>query len=188
MEKAILSIVEEVPGWMTVEELEFLANEVERLPYRSVVVEIGTFAGRSTIVLAHTGHVRVITIDNWSGAKTPEVFYPINKEVFISNCLRVGISPMEYTSFYNCESGLYYMDCDSAYAYNFFPDNSIDFWFHDGDHDTVGRDIDNWNRKFKRTAILCGHDFHYGFSVKADVEARMSINEVHGTIWVKRGI
>lgn len=53
-----------VPGWMTLEELTWLAEQASQA---QVVVEVGAWKGRSTMALADHCPGRVYTIDTWSG-------------------------------------------------------------------------------------------------------------------------
>jgi hypothetical protein len=65
----VMSLVEHVEGWMTPGQAATLFDASQRCPEGGTIVEIGSFRGRSTIVLAQgaTAGVDVVAIDPHAG-------------------------------------------------------------------------------------------------------------------------
>lgn len=78
-----LQIAEQIPGWVDRDELTYKANITSRLPENAVIVEIGCFLGRSTVVmagvrkLAGSGMVHVIDPFDGSGDAFSVPFYKL---------------------------------------------------------------------------------------------------------------
>lgn len=123
---------------------------------RMIVLEIGSWKGRSTIVLAgtvqpHDG--RIFAIDTWMGspgvphhecAKKIDIF-----SIFKNNLQTLGL-----------ESFVHPLVMDSFIASKIFAYNVLDLIFIDGDHryERVRQDISLWLPKLRYGGILCGHD------------------------------
>ena len=60
----IVTQVDKVEGWFTKEDMEFLYPYISQLPIGALLVEIGTFNGRSTFYfrLSHS-NIKILTID-----------------------------------------------------------------------------------------------------------------------------
>jgi predicted O-methyltransferase YrrM len=139
----------EIPGWMGLKELTFLAEQAQG---HSKIVELGSYKGKSTRALADNTEGFVLAIDNWQGPTT------------------VNFSPNErgviFSQFYlNCEDlmgeKLFYLTADhmGEIEIDFVPD----MVFIDGNHDylNVKHDIEQWMGKLAKGGLLCGHDADY---------------------------
>ena len=64
-----LAAVDGIEGWLSVDQARLLFDHVRRLPAGATVVEIGSYLGRSTIVLARAAPrgVELVTIDPHAG-------------------------------------------------------------------------------------------------------------------------
>jgi hypothetical protein len=139
---------EKIPGWMTREELEWLYEKAQTM---ESVVEIGSFKGRSTFVLASgcngdKGHV--FAIDPFTGVALGCNPAADGKPTFDDFMRNVGhfphLTPMKMTS-------------QMAAASEFVP-AKVDMVFIDGDHSFTGVQSDLHNWAPRTTKLLCGHD------------------------------
>jgi predicted O-methyltransferase YrrM len=145
--------VEDVPGWLTRSEGTLLFNLAKNCTGRGVIVEIGSWKGKSTIWLAKGSlagkHAKVYAIDPHSGtAEHLRQGKPSTFEEFERNISRAGVaglvSPIVATS--------------EAAASSF--DEPIEMIFIDGDHDyqAVKRDFDLWYPKVVDGGVMAFHD------------------------------
>uniref|UniRef100_A0A6M3KED7 Putative methyltransferase n=1 Tax=viral metagenome TaxID=1070528 RepID=A0A6M3KED7_9ZZZZ len=182
-----------IGGWMAEPELEWLWHIASKLPPNSLVVEIGSWLGRSTgaIALGGAGKLRIVCIDTWKGQ--PDLVdsdHKLAKEIdlkaqFVTHMQYLGLNPTPYAGMPEY-AGLYYLDADSGTAVSEFPDASIDWWFNDGDHLRLGADIDAYKPKFKADCLVTGHDYFCFYeTIQQEIHKRFWINEIHHSIWVK---
>jgi len=153
--------VDSIPGWFDREEADWLAFAVAHCGVNGRFVEVGSFCGRSSFVIASSMGAGgfLWCIDPWlypdirSGilftpgqfqavheSDTPKVVFDKNMQAFKNHYRAiVGMSP---------EAG------------KDVPDR-LEFVFLDGGHDefSVSRDLLLWWGKLRRGGILCGHDY-----------------------------
>jgi Methyltransferase domain len=95
-----LALVRDLPGWLTDAQARRLWNAAARVPGRGQIVEIGSFRGRSTIVLATAAHngVAVTAIDpHLGGDRGPQEFDDApalgdaDHAAFIANLAAAGV-------------------------------------------------------------------------------------------------
>lgn len=155
-----VSGAEALPGWMSREELEWLADTARRCER---IVEVGSWKGRSTKALAlHTPGV-VYAVDHWCGSvdDEPEVKQEIAARgpdglyaEFASNLdaeLRAGkVIPIRAES----REAV-------ALVLNALAGRLADLVFLDGDHafEAVKRDIEDYRPLVRRGGLLAGHDY-----------------------------
>lgn len=132
-----------IDGWMSSEELTWLAEQATQ---HKVIVELGSYKGRSTRVLGdHTPGI-VIAIDDWRGCgegeETPEELYEQFEANLLDLILTDKVIPKK-------------QDHLSLTA-----ETIPDMVFIDGDHScsAVTQDIKNWYSVLKEGGLLCGHD------------------------------
>lgn len=139
---------ERIPGWMTRQELEWLYEKAKTM---ESVVEIGSFKGRSTFVLAsgcNSGIGKVYAIDPFTGVAlkcNPMADGKPTFEDFIKNCGHFkNLTVLKKTSL-------------EAAASEHVP-AEVDMVFIDGDHSYEGlkSDLEIWTAR--TTKLLCGHD------------------------------
>jgi len=182
----IVNAAELVEGWMSREELEWLAYQALT---RRAIVEIGSWKGRSTKALAAATPGFVIAVDHWSGSPGDQTG---------DEAKRVGSEALE-SEFRRNLSRL----IDSGKVIPAVGDSAeivtevgrilaskgqlADMLFIDGSHsyDAVKRDISTYLPLVRAGGLVCGHD--YASSSLAVVKA---VNEslgapayVHGSIW-----
>jgi predicted O-methyltransferase YrrM len=146
-----------VDGWMTVEELSWLA---ETAADRSRIVEIGCWKGRSTKALATATPGRVYAVDHWLGSESERA--GPHKEA-----IEAGADSM-FDQF--CRNLVHEIAAGKVVPIR--QDSELvaktlgatirpDFAFIDGSHvyADVRRDIERWHAVCAPGAILSGHDF-----------------------------
>jgi SAM-dependent methyltransferase len=142
----------------SLKDLEALSTLVEqegiRLGRKPVVVEIGTWAGRSAIVMAE--HAQAVhCIDHWMG-NPHDCLGPIAEKIgkqkaFLTFCRNCGdllfekIFPyygdsLEWARMWRLEADIVFVDASH-------------------EHESVRRDILAWKPHVRPGGILCGHDF-----------------------------
>ncbi len=173
--KGLLDITGDFPR-RDAEALERLVRDA--LKRRLVVVEVGSWKGLSTAVLARTVmrvSGSVFAVDHWQGsegvphhdcAKTTDIFF-----VFRRNLMALGLWPVVHPLVMN-----------SRTASRLFVDGSVDMVFLDADHryTAVKQDIRWWLPKLRGGGILCGHDCegHYdSFSPAAQQHLRAHMDD-----------
>ena len=165
-----------IPGWMSLRELTWLANVAREC---QVIVEFGSYLGRSTRALADNCPGIVYAVDPWNGAYYLEegnVLDTVNTYVmpqFIMN-LEPHVSKGKVIPVRN-------------FSYNLKLPIKVDMVFIDGDHryETVVKDINKALDLLKPGGIIAGHD--YAFStwpgVKKAVDHLLDNVTVEDTIW-----
>src|SRR5690349_13242959 len=132
---------EDIPGWMTKCELTVLEALASCIPSEGILVEVGSYLGRSAWTFAQSVHpsVKVYCIDPW-----PDNLFPKFKE-----------------NVKTCPNIITIQDLSPRMAW----DKNVrpDLVFIDGNHSYphVDEDIKFWSQQLKKNGILCGHDFHY---------------------------
>jgi len=98
---AVMELVADVEGWMSPGQAATLFDAARRCPPSGSIVEIGSFRGRSTIVLASAAPVdaRIVAIDPHAGNdRGPQEFEGFQEEasadhaVFLANLERAGVT------------------------------------------------------------------------------------------------
>ena len=144
------------PGWMSVEELTYLAEAASK---SNIIVEVGSWKGRSTIALAANTPGRVIAVDSFLGDPN---YAPHAEEIesnggwewlydeFQRNLKSAGVAEKVYPIIGNSVKV-----ATSTYT-------KFDMIFIDASHDyeSVKDDIIAWKPLLREGGILCGHDFN----------------------------
>ena len=141
---------EKIQGWMTRPELEWLYEKAKTM---ESIVEIGSYKGRSTYVLASAcnGDIgRVYAIDPFAGValdKNPEANGKPTFDDFMKNCGHFkNLTVVKKTSV-------------EAAALVAIPPK-VEMTFFDGDHsyEAMKEDLKAWVPR--TTKLICGHDFN----------------------------
>lgn len=141
-----VSRAEQILGWMTELELLWLAEQAQR---HKVIVEVGSYLGRSTRALADNTSGIVYAVDDFYGPRDVTVYgreYILDE--FMSNM--AGL-----------EGRLHVIQKDhSKLETSDFPQRP-DMVFIDGEHtaEAVSRDVEFWLENTSPGALLCGHDY-----------------------------
>lgn len=179
----------DIPGWMRRRELEWLSKRARNC---NLIVEIGTWLGRSTYVMGESVNGKVITIDSFIMDGVPldsSLVRNAQKEMtkdpdWIYHCCLKNLSEWiekGKVKVIRGDSKEVIKDLDPIKGL-------VDMVFIDGSHDyaSVKADIINYRPLLKKGGLLCGHDF--SLQVKdAVIELVPSYKLAHGTsIWVGR--
>lgn len=140
-----------INGWMTEEELTYLANAASR---SQIIAEVGSWMGRSTCSLAaNVGSGLVVAVDTWQGSTEHAEWLAEKSEGWL------------FSEFRNNTRGLPVMpislpSLDAAFLLNKSP-MRFDMIFLDASHDydNVKADILAWMPLLAEGGILCGHDY-----------------------------
>lgn len=155
MTNDLLQRAKEITGWMTKSELQWLYDQASKC---NLVIELGTWHGRSTMALRAAE--RVICVDAWS---TPEGLH-------WGPDLMAGGLPFE-VFFYNHKDGIdsgqvvpYVVDMRSRVMVDVLiarHRGAADLVFIDADHSAEGvwREIELAKRLCRPGGIICGHDY-----------------------------
>lgn len=139
-----------VDGWMAYEELEYLARAASK---SGVIVEVGSWKGRSTCALAANAVGWVTAVDTWLGSEEQGVSCDGIMEEFLANTGR-------YSNVELCR-------LESLQAAEKFKREGrmFDLIFLDArhDYDSIYADIVAWRPLLRENGILCGHDYHFAW-------------------------
>lgn len=168
-----MKVWKDVPGWFCDGDARFV-SEICRKIVDGTVVEVGSFAGRSTAVMAPiciANCTELHCIDKWH-IPVPQTDRVRGWRGDMVKVLRAAAAPHRATNLRhvfrrNMKSlglwgALTAHQCDSAVGAGFFTDSSVNFCFIDADHTRMGltRDIDAWWPKILPGAVIAGHDWH----------------------------
>jgi hypothetical protein len=142
-----------------------------------VVCEVGSWAGRSAVIMARAGAKEITCVDTWEGSVNDDGCKaydgsrgsPIN--VFLDNTKGLPIKA-------HCAR--------SPDAASKFKDGEFDIVYIDAEHDyeSVKQDIEAWKPKTKH--ILAGHDYHAFPDVQRAVKDCGLTPHVEGNVWMTR--
>lgn len=164
----------EIKGWMTEQELEWLALEAKK---RHRIVELGSHLGRSTRALGDNTPGKVWAIDHWNG--TDELQYQDGERAQLFERFRENVGDL-------IDRGKVVPVRTDHRQSESLPDIQPDMVFIDGDHSYEGckADILHWKEKLVPGGVLCGHDFEFPEVSKAVTELLPEVRFVPGTnIW-----
>lgn len=142
------------------------------MPY---VCEVGSWAGRSAIIMSEAGARPVMCIDTWEGSKNDKGCQAYDGsrgtplEVFKRNTAKYDIG---------------YAQAESPKAAEMWPDKKFDIVYIDAEHDyeSVMADIKAWKPKAKHW--IAGHDYHSFPDVQRAVKDSGLVPTVEGNVWI----
>lgn len=156
----ILTKVSSIEGWMEPIELLWLVGMASG---RKLIVEIGSWKGRSTKALALASPGTVYAIDHWEGSED-ERYAEQNEAVRIGSDLMLDIFKKNLAP--EIASGkVIPIQADSETAMPLLEKalagRKADMVFVDGDHryEPTKRDIANYRKFLVPGGLLCGHDY-----------------------------
>lgn len=177
-----------IEGWMTLPELEWLSRTASS---RRIIIEIGSWKGRSTKVMALSTPGKVYAIDHWMGSPSET-----GKEH--AEAARIGPEAMYGIFSKNLETEISIgrvipirEDCLEALPILgwLLERHPADMIFIDGDHsyEAVKRDILAYRRFLAPEGILSGHDYEEGGPgvIRAVNELVPGFERGPGSIWFK---
>lgn len=151
---------DQIPGFMDITSLKILEHFATRVPKGGVIVEIGSFAGRSSWTLAKScdPSVTVYCVDSWEDTYLD----PLREHPYMA--ARQTNQTYDFELFLKNTK-----DCPNIVILKgrstevpWPNDKQIDYLFIDGWHESpeVDNDIATWLPRLKPDGILSGHDFH----------------------------
>jgi predicted O-methyltransferase YrrM len=177
----------DVPGWMDPDELDWLAGRAAESP---VVVELGSWKGRSAAALASTCPGAVFCVDWFRGAEGSPCYGEAEqpdgpakvKMQFLANLA----GPIE-------AGKLFLLEMTTRAARPFLgtllaSQGGADFIFVDADHSVqaVMEDLRDYRTLVRPGGILAGHDFHMAGVAFAVREMLPGFERGPGRIWFWR--
>jgi len=167
---------EKIFGWLPTSELRWLRQQAS---IHQKIVEIGSFMGRSTRVLAENTRGTVTAVDTWAGSDEQQHRDILDgkpadwlfKEFKLNMAGLTNVAVMRMLSL------------DAAKA---LVGNTYDMVFIDASHDydNVKADIEAWLPLTAPGGLFCGHDFHSGApGVMRAVAERFPNARVFESIW-----
>lgn len=172
----------EIEGWMTPEELKWLALQASEA---RVIVEIGIWKGRSTAALAaHTPGV-VFAIDHFQGSPTER--YGLQREAL--DPLKVRQAARLALARYQSAGKLFILELEARKAFEILAmvlhHRPADMIFIDGSHEErdVLRDIQQYRVLLRKGGLLCGHDRSAPGVRKALESCRVPWKPSAGDLW-----
>jgi len=160
-----------IPGHMHKDELRWIYARSCEVLDGGVVVEIGSFRGRSAAAWYQgiKGRGTLYCVDPWN-EQYPEG-KPSDYEIFKEQMAMMGYSPTV-------------LGMASVQAAKLYDDESVDLVFIDGNHKEIGLDMDTWLPKVKSGGLLCGHDCRRGRPLESEIMKRLpEAQRVKGSIW-----
>jgi predicted O-methyltransferase YrrM len=152
-----LELIEGVEGWLTGAQARTLWDAARRVPAEGTIVEIGSFRGRSTIVLALAADAsaHVVAIDpHGGGDRGPQEIAPdrargdLDHAAFCANLERAGVA-----------GRVMHVRVPSAAALGAIAD-AVDLLYVDGAHryGPARADIERWGGRVRQGGAMLIHD------------------------------
>lgn len=177
-----------IQGWMPLPELEWLSKTAET---RKLIIEVGSWKGRSTKALAASTPGFVYAVDHWKGSKDeldsshaeaawlgPDGLYNIFAANLAAEIASGKVIPIRADS-----------EAAVPILAKALGDRKADMIFIDCDHsyEAVKRDILAYRPLLADGGILCGHDYEPGGPgvIQAVNELVPGFSKGGGTIWYR---
>lgn len=182
--QAVADAAEKIEGWMTREELLWLSHEAAS---RKLIIEVGSWKGRSTTALCGSTPGVVYAVDTWEGG---EGFYDpyLKRDGGPDAIFRMFRENMASEICQN-KCVCFRMKSDDAARYFLETGVRADMVFIDGNHwrPHIDNDIKNYRALLAAGGLLCGHDY----SMATNVDVVRAVDELlphrkvmeKGTIW-----
>lgn len=136
-----------VPGLMSEAEMTLLARLAFRVWRPTMIVEIGSYQGRSAAVISSASLARVLAVDIWSSSPRPR--YRDAYTAFVENVTTPQVLPLQMPS------------VRAAEIYReWFADREIGLLFIDGNHKyaSVKQDFEAWSPFLAPDGTIAFHD------------------------------
>jgi hypothetical protein len=184
-------IPDNVKGWTDRSLALTYARAADSLPEGSTFVEVGSWMGKSIILmhrLLRGKRIRLICVDHFLGSPAEQNHLDTASQnggsvrhIFNQNLDEHKIPWKSFSSSPPTKTCVEVIHQHSALAAHLFPDQSIDFVFIDAAHteDAVRADITAWLPKVKPGGTIAGHDWHYQ-SVQNAVKSLLSFEVFEG--------
>jgi hypothetical protein len=159
-----------IDGWMEPAHLEWLAEQASR---HRRIVEVGSYQGRSTRVLADNTDGVVYALDNWKGPWEADISTELRGQLFsiFQENLKDHIASGKVIP----------IRCDHAFAPRGIRPDMV---FIDGDHSywSVHRDVTFWKSEIVPGGLMSGDDWDC-LQIRHVVRELLGEPEVTRAIW-----
>jgi hypothetical protein len=173
-----------IGGWFTIEEAKYLYDEA--IKAEGLIVELGSWMGRSTYALAcavrDSKKPPIIAVDRFTGSSEHRADAPDGRvwtfPQYYDNLTRVGAIPDHVITIIG----------DTVQVARIFPNESVGLLFHDASHEYefIVADLRAWVPKVRKDGVICVHDIAWwdveragkeaGFEVKRRDEVKPALN------------
>jgi len=165
----------QINGWMSDLELQWLADQAKE---HHLIVELGSYKGRSTRALGDCTEGVVVAVDHWKGESHLGISQQERDKLFsefntnLNDLIeRKKVIPIN-------------VDHANINDIPMLAEINPDFVFVDGDHTQAKRDIEIWLKKLIPGGTISGHDSGYKDVAKAIAELLPNFKLVPDTtIW-----
>ncbi len=168
----------EISGWMSQVDLEWLAEQAKT---KDIIVEVGSYQGRSTRALGENVRICVFAVDDWQGLRTVDKNW---WEGETPEDERIALYERFVANVHDLMDAGKVVPIHANHAK--VPELPIaDMVFIDGSHDydSVKRDIQTWLRRLRSGGLLCGHDGKQNNLLRAVNECLGPIKMEADLIW-----
>lgn len=176
-----------IPGWIHVNELVWLARQAKNC---DLIIEVGTWLGRSTSAMAGAVKGIVLTVDSFSfgpvlDKQSREVMARLEQDPdwLYKQCLINLDEPIRAG-----KVKVFRATSDDAILWLRKYTGQADMVFIDGDHSYPGvkNDIINYRSLLRGGGLLCGHDFNWEGVRQAVTELLPNAKPAVRSIWACR--
>lgn len=170
-----------IEGFMSEQELVWLAIEAAK---HKLIVEIGSYLGRSTRALLDHTDGMVYAFDDWKGPR--DIYLSKEERLEIPNKFFENLK--DHIADLSGKLCTFPGEVEETYVLRGIQQLTPDMIFIDGEHEysSVKRDIEFWKSRIQKGGLLCGHDANWDSVSQA---VRESLGEVEivdsTTIWFK---
>jgi predicted O-methyltransferase YrrM len=165
-----------IPGFTSPIELSFLYHAVLALPGNGRVVEIGSYLGRSTVVLGHAvaeaGRAPVVAVDPHTGDLTIDGSRQDTRDRFLQNMTAAGV-----------DRHVRLIHATSVDAADEWSGEPVELLFVDGLHtrDAVVADVESWSPFLAHRGCVVFDDYLVYQDVRAALRELRAGGRIHGT-------
>lgn len=179
-----------LPGWMSANELTWLAHQAQTA---SVTVEVGSHVGRSTRAIADHTEGKLITVDDFYGPRDTVIAHSERMTLLKQFEKNLQDSPTAQQKRLWVWAQDHSQLTPELIRKTLGEEFKADFIFIDGHHEypNVKQDVSNWLPFLQDGGLISGHDYSGVFPgvVKAVAELLPQAQPVDGTtIWHYRKI
>lgn len=174
----VIDRANKIDGWMSDLELQWLADRAEE---HELIVELGSYKGRSTRALGDSTKGKVVAIDHWMGEPHIGLSDEERMNLFSDFCSNLK-DLIELGKVIPIKLDHRELTPNLDVRLDFHPD----MVFIDGSHsyDDVKNDISVWYPEIQNFGLISGHDFKYPDVMRAVQELIPNCKLVEGTsIW-----
>ncbi|MEW5773908.1 MAG: class I SAM-dependent methyltransferase [Thermodesulfobacteriota bacterium] len=178
-EDPVMLCINGVSGYLAPQDVQYLMRMAARVRSNGTIVEIGSWMGLSSIVMANALllqrnlSARIYCVDTWRGSQEHQDMAVVKEDrlyrKFLDNIRGAAVEQL-----------ISPIRADSPEAAVRFRDHSVDLLFVDGDHTHEGClvDLEAWWGKVRPGGTVIGHDYYPDNGVASAVDAFVAAHDV----------